>query len=89
VKGTRLGVHFLATQVVDDDYSVSDVSTQYDIPVAAVEAAVEYYHSHPELMDSIERQRESLLEEAERNPSVPTTPEELATFASESQSASD
>mgnify|MGYP000297070879 CR=1 FL=1 len=89
VKGTRLGVHFLATQVVGDDCSASDVSTRYDIPVAAVEAAVEYYHNHPELMDSIERQRENLLEEAERNPRVPTTPEELSTFATESPSASD
>jgi len=72
-----------------DDCSASDVSTRYDIPVAAVEAAVEYYHNHPELMDSIERQRENLLEEAERNPRVPTTPEELSTFATESPSASD
>jgi uncharacterized protein (DUF433 family) len=89
VKGTRLGVHFLATQVVDDDCSASDVSARYNIPVEAVEAAVEYYDNHPELMNSIERQQESLFEEAERNPRVPTTPEELATFATESRSSSD
>lgn len=89
VKGTRLGVHFLATQVMEDNCSASGVSERYDIPVEAVEAAMEYYHSHPEMMDSIERQRDGLLEEAERNPSVPTTPEELAEFTTESRSVSD
>ena len=69
---------------MEDDRSASGVSERYDIPVEAVEAAVKYYHSPPEMMDSIERQREGLLEEAERNPNVPTTPEELDEFATES-----
>ena len=74
---------------MEDSRSESGVSERYDIPVEAVEAAMEYYHSHPETMDSIQRQRERLLEEAERNPSVPTTPEELAEFITESRSVSD
>lgn len=88
VKGTRIGVHFLATQVTARDQSASEVADSFDIPVAAVEAAVDYYQSHPEMMASIERRREGLLEEAERNPAVPTTPEELAAFGTENRSAS-
>jgi len=89
VKGTRIGVHFLATQVTERDRSASDVADSFDIPAAAVEAAVEYYQSHPALMASIERRREGLLEEAERNPTVPTTPEGLAEFGTETRSTSD
>jgi len=89
VKGTRIGVHFLATQVVEGGRSPSSVAESYDIPVAAVNAAVEYHRTHPDRMDSLERRREGLLEEAERNPAVPTTPEELAEFATESRSVSD
>lgn len=89
VKDTRIGVHFLATQVTERDRSASEVADRFDIPEAAVEAAVEYYRSHPEMMASIERRREGLLKEAERNPAVPTTPEELAAFGTENRSSSD
>jgi uncharacterized protein (DUF433 family) len=89
VKGTRIGVHFLATQVTERDRSASEVADRFDIPVAAVEATVEYYQSHPEMMASIERRREGLLEEAERNPAVPTTPDELAEFGTDGRPTSD
>lgn len=89
VKGTRIGVHFLATQVTERDRSASEVADRFEIPVAAVEATVEYYQSHPEMMASIERRREGLLEEAERNSAVPTTPEELAEFGTDGRPTSD
>ena len=84
VQDTRLGVHFLATQVETSDPQT--VAERYEIPVEAVRAAVEYYRSNPETMASIERQRDALFEEAETHPAIPTTPAELEAFATNTRS---
>lgn len=89
VKNRRLGVHFLATQVIDGEDDPEVVADRYDVPVEAVRAAVSYYYEHSEEMEDINRRRGEVLEEARNNPSVPTTPEELADLASGAQSASD
>jgi len=89
VKDTRLGVHFLAAQVVDGESDPQAIAEQYDISTEAVRAAVDYYQSNPEKMASIERQRKALCEEAERNPAIPTTPAELEAFGTKTRSVSD
>ena len=89
VKDTRLGVHFIVTQIISGNSGVEAVADQYSLPVEAVQAAVDYYHSHPEKMEAIDRQRTALVEEAKRNPAVPTTPSELADFGNGTRSASD
>lgn len=89
VKNRRLGVHFLATQVVNDGDEPAAVAARYDVPVEAVRAAVSYYREHPQEMAGIEYRRARLFEDAQADSSVPTTPEELADLASGPQTASD
>jgi len=89
VKNRRLGVHFLATQVVDGGDEPEEVADRYSVPVEAVRAAVSYYYAHPDEMAAIEQRRTQILQEAHADPSVPTTPQELANFASGAQSVSD
>jgi len=89
VKNTRIGVHFLATQIVEDESDPDTVASQYGIPSEAVQAAVDYYYNHPEKMAAIDRRRAALFEDAEQNSTIPTTPEELADLASGARSTSD
>jgi len=89
VKNTRLGVHFLATQVLEGEEDPYAVAEKYGVSGEAVRAAVDYYQSNPEKMASIERQRKALFEEAEQNPGVPTSPAELAEYGTKTRSASD
>lgn len=89
IDGRRLSAHFIGTQVEGRGLSVTQVAEQYDVPTAAVRAAVEYYRAHPEEMNRISDRRAAVLREAERDSSVPTTPSELADMVAGSRSASD
>jgi uncharacterized protein (DUF433 family) len=89
VKNRRLGVHFLATQVVEHENEPGAVADRYDVPVEAVQAAVSYYRENPQEMDQIESRRTKLFEQAQDDPSVPTTPQEMADLSSGSRTASD
>lgn len=88
VAGRRLSVHFIGKQY-EQGLDLHTLAKKHNIDTAAVRAALEYYQDHPREMAAIDSHRERLLAEAEADPSIPTTPEELADFSSGARSASD
>lgn len=59
IEGTRVGVLQIGTLVREQEWSVDDAATQFDIDVSQARAAVEYYDDHPELMETLRAQEEA------------------------------
>lgn len=58
VEGRRIGVHHIATRVIDAGESPEQVAADYDLDIADVHRALAYYYDHPREMRTIEtRQR--------------------------------
>jgi uncharacterized protein (DUF433 family) len=58
IEGTRVGVFTLGTAVREHGDSVGDLLGEYpDLDRDEVEAALDYYEDHPELMDYIRTQK--------------------------------
>ena len=66
LEGRRITVRFVKEQVEDRDLDPRTVADRHDLDVADVYRALTYYHDHPEEMRSIERARESAIEEHEQ-----------------------
>jgi uncharacterized protein (DUF433 family) len=69
IDGTRVGVFTLGS-AVDDGATVPELLDAYpDLDRVEIEAAIEYYRSHPELMDYIRMQKQARRREiAETGP---------------------
>ena len=63
LEGRRISVQFIKTQVEDRGLEPRTVADRHDIDVADVYRALTYYHDHPEEMRTVERQRESVVED--------------------------
>jgi len=63
LEGRRITVQFLKEQVEERGLSPRTVADRYDLDVADVYRALTYYYDHPEEMRTIERQRQSAIEE--------------------------
>ncbi|MBB6645378.1 MULTISPECIES: DUF433 domain-containing protein [Halobacteriales] len=63
LEGRRITVQFLKEQVEERGLSPRTVADRHDLDVADVYRALTYYHDHPEEMRTIERQRQSAIEE--------------------------
>ncbi|SNR48002.1 DUF433 domain-containing protein [Halorubrum vacuolatum] len=59
IEGTRVGVFQIGTLVREREWSVEDAAAQFDIDVSQIQAAVEYYDEHPELMETLQAQEEA------------------------------
>ena len=60
IEGTRIGVFTLGVMAREQDYSIGDIVVQYpDLDPQQVEAALNYYDDHPELMETLRTQKES------------------------------
>lgn len=59
IEGTRVGVFQLGVAIREQGASLEDAAAQFDLDVAQVRAAVEYYDEHPELMDYIRTRKET------------------------------
>ncbi|QLH83186.1 DUF433 domain-containing protein [Halosimplex pelagicum] len=57
IEGTRVGVFQIGEAVRRQDWSEGDAAEQFGLDVAQVRAAVEYYDEHPELMDTLRKQK--------------------------------
>ncbi|MFB6229109.1 MAG: DUF433 domain-containing protein [Halobacteriales archaeon] len=55
IEGRRISVRHVVELVEDAAVDASTVADRYDLDVADVYAALTYYHSHPEVMSSVER----------------------------------
>lgn len=61
IEGTRIGVLQIGTRVRQQDSSVDEVAAEFDLDTEQVEAALEYYDEHPELMETLRAQQEAGL----------------------------
>jgi len=59
IEGTRVGVFQIGTLVREREWSVEDATGQFDLDVSQIQAAVEYYDEHPELMETLRAQEEA------------------------------
>jgi uncharacterized protein (DUF433 family) len=59
IEGTRIGVLQVGELGRRDDWSVERLTREFDLDSAQVEAALEYYEDHPELMETLRAQREA------------------------------
>jgi len=71
IEGTRIGVLQIGTQLRDQDYTVDAVSSQFNLDTAQVEAALEYYDEHPELMETLRAQHKAGLASIEDESRAP------------------
>lgn len=65
LEGRRITVRFVKEQVEDRELDPRTVADRHDLDVADVYRALTYYHDHPEEMRSLERSRQSAIEEHE------------------------
>jgi uncharacterized protein (DUF433 family) len=62
IDGRRIGVHHIATQVIDAGEPPEQVAADYDLDIADVHRALAYYYDHPEEMRAVEADRRSVPE---------------------------
>lgn len=63
LEGRRITVQFIKEQVEERGLNPRTVADRHNLDVADVYRALTYYHDHPEEMRTIERQRQSAIEE--------------------------
>ncbi|MFB6205745.1 MAG: DUF433 domain-containing protein [Haloglomus sp.] len=63
LEGRRITVQFIKEQVEERGLTPRTVADRHDLDVADVYRALTYYHDHPEEMRTIERQRQSAIQE--------------------------
>lgn len=82
IAGRRISVVQIQALVEDSELTPATVADRYDLDLAAVYAALAYYHQHPREMQSIQTQRaaafKELREEIERPPGVDPETVELS-----------
>lgn len=59
IEGRRVTVRRLQGLVEGAGKPAADVADRFDLDVADVYAALQYYHTHPEEMDRVEERRQS------------------------------
>lgn len=58
IDGRRISVRQLVELVEEAELSAQAVADRFELDVADVYAALTYFHSHPEVMASVERRRD-------------------------------
>lgn len=59
IEGTRVGVFQVGELVRRRDWSIDEVTAQFDLDREQVRAALEYYDGHPELVETLRAQHEA------------------------------
>jgi uncharacterized protein (DUF433 family) len=59
LEGTRIGVFQIGELVRRQEWDVAEITEEFDLDTAAVNAAIEYYDDHPELMETLRAQHEA------------------------------
>lgn len=65
LEGRRITVRFIKEQVEDRGLDPQTVADRHDIDLADVYRALTYYHDNPQEMRTVERQRQSAIDEHE------------------------
>ena len=72
LEGTRVGVVHVKERVDAGD-EAAQIAADYGIGLADVFAALAYYYGNPDVMDEVERRRESFVEEITLSYAGPST----------------
>jgi uncharacterized protein (DUF433 family) len=59
IEGTRVGVFQLGELVRRQEWSLEEAAEQFDLDVTQVQAAVEYYDEHPELIGTLRKRQQA------------------------------
>lgn len=59
IEGTRIGVFQIGKLVRRQQWTLEEVTEQFDLDRAEANAAVEYYDEHPEVMQTLRAQHEA------------------------------
>ena len=73
LEGRRITVQFIKTQVEDRGLEPQTVADRHDIDVADIYRALTYYYDNPQEMRTVERQRETAIEDHEHLTTDPDT----------------
>ena len=77
IESRRISVYFVHEQIAGRGLSPQTVADRYELDVADVYHALEYYHEHPQEMAEIRQRRQRRLDEAVDDPAVTTGPDDL------------
>lgn len=61
IEGTRIGVFQIGELVRYKEWSIDEITEQFDLDREQAVAAVEYYDEHPELIETLRAQHEAGL----------------------------
>jgi uncharacterized protein (DUF433 family) len=59
IEGTRIGIFQIGELVRRHDWSLEDVTREFDIDTEQAQAALDYYDEHPELVETLRAQHEA------------------------------
>lgn len=59
IEGTRIGIFQVGELVRRHDWSLEDVTHEFDLDREQAEAALDYYDEHPELVETLRAQHEA------------------------------
>jgi uncharacterized protein (DUF433 family) len=66
IEGTRVGIFQVGELVRRHGWSLDEVAHEFDLDIEEVEAALNYYDEHPELVDTLRAQHEAGCRQIER-----------------------
>lgn len=56
VEGTRIGIFQIGELVRQQNWSMADVTREFELDAEQAQAALEYYDEHPELVETLRAQ---------------------------------
>jgi uncharacterized protein (DUF433 family) len=59
VEGTRIGIFQIGELVRRQDWTIDDVTREFDLDAEQTQAALDYYDEHPELVETLRAQHEA------------------------------
>ncbi len=59
IEGTRIGIFQIGELVRRQNWTIADVTREFDLDTEEAEAAVNYYDEHPELVEMLPAQHEA------------------------------
>ena len=59
IEGTRIGIFQIGELVHRHDWSLEEVTHEFDLDIEEAKAALDYYDEHPELIETLRAQHEA------------------------------
>jgi len=59
IEGTRIGIFQIGELIRRQDWTIEDVTREFDLDQEQARAALDYYDEHPELVETLRAQHEA------------------------------